>query len=171
MLTFSRMQRLESMCEERDGSSQVPVAEGWVVERAYTRLTVRRERAPGPAVSMEVPVPGVIDIAEWGIQVCAEKGTGFRKATAVECWLNAAADALVVRSWQPGDRMNPGGMTGSVKLQDVFVDRKVPQAQRDRVPIFVCGDEIVWVPGYRVARGWEVPGPQAPSVHLSLVAI
>ena len=63
---------------------------------------------------------------------------------------------LVVRSWRPGDRMRPLGLGGSRKLQDIFVDAKVPAAQRPEVPVFECGGQIVWLPGYRVASGWEV---------------
>ncbi len=54
---------------------------------------------------------------------------------------------LYVRYWQPGDRVKPYGMTGSKKLQDVFVDQKVPRNLRRRWPIVVTADnQVVWVP-------------------------
>ena len=44
-------------------------------------------------------------------------------------------------------------MTGRKKLQDVLVDRKVPRAQRDRVPLVVDADDrILWVAGHVVAE-------------------
>jgi tRNA(Ile)-lysidine synthase len=43
-------------------------------------------------------------------------------------------------------------MAGEKKLQDVFVDAKVPRRQRDSVPV-VCDDAgIVWVAGYRITE-------------------
>ena len=42
---------------------------------------------------------------------------------------------LTARSWKPGDRMIPTGMTGSKKLQDVFTDLKIPAAQRHLYPV------------------------------------
>ena len=58
---------------------------------------------------------------------------------------------LVVRTRRPGDRL--AGRTR--KIQDVFVDAKVPRAARDTWPLVVSGDDVVAVPGVAVAPGWE----------------
>ena len=50
---------------------------------------------------------------------------------------------LKVRSWQPGDRL--AGRTK--KVQDVFVDAKIPRSDRDGWPLVVRGDEVVAIPG------------------------
>ncbi|MCI0587867.1 MAG: tRNA lysidine(34) synthetase TilS [Planctomycetes bacterium] len=46
--------------------------------------------------------------------------------------------------------MPGGGSPGVRKVSDFLIDRKVPCAQRDRVPILVCGDGIVWAVGHRI---------------------
>jgi tRNA(Ile)-lysidine synthase len=49
------------------------------------------------------------------------------------------------------------GLDGHKKLQDYFVDRKVPQTSRDRVPLVVDGsDRIVWVAGYGIDETFRV---------------
>ncbi len=58
---------------------------------------------------------------------------------------------LIVRTRRPGDRL--AGRTK--KIQDVFVDAKVPRAARDAWPLVVSGDEVVAVPGIVAAPGWE----------------
>jgi tRNA(Ile)-lysidine synthase len=73
---------------------------------------------------------------------------------------------VTVRVAEPGDRMNPYGMEGSKKLQDIFTDLKIPKAQRTTWPVVECGDEIIWLPGYRIARGWELSGDAEPALHL-----
>lgn len=73
---------------------------------------------------------------------------------------------LTIRSAEPGDRMNPYGMDGSKKLQDIFTDLKIPRAQRADWPVVECSGEIVWVPGYRIARGWELSSDSEPAWHL-----
>jgi tRNA(Ile)-lysidine synthase len=50
---------------------------------------------------------------------------------------------LEVRARRPGDRL----AGRSKKLQDVFVDAKVPRAERDAWPVVVRGEEVVAVPG------------------------
>ncbi|HEY3961946.1 MAG TPA: tRNA lysidine(34) synthetase TilS [Gaiellaceae bacterium] len=50
---------------------------------------------------------------------------------------------LKVRGWKPGDRL--AGRTR--KVQDVFVDAKVPRSDREGWPLVVRGDEVLAVPG------------------------
>lgn len=63
---------------------------------------------------------------------------------------------LQVRGWEDGDRFVPLGMGGRKKLQDFFVDLKVPRDRRDSVPLVVSDDRIVWVVGYRVDERFKV---------------
>jgi tRNA(Ile)-lysidine synthetase-like protein len=52
------------------------------------------------------------------------------------------ASHLVVRARRPGDRVPKGG-----KIQDLFVDAKVPARLRDSWPILALGEAVLWVPG------------------------
>ena len=65
--------------------------------------------------------------------------------------LESERDDLEVRVRRPGDRL----AGRSKKVQDLFVDAKVPRAERDDWPLVVCGDEVVVVPGVAEAPGWE----------------
>jgi tRNA(Ile)-lysidine synthase len=58
---------------------------------------------------------------------------------------------LQVRTWRPGDRLAGRGK----KVQDLFVNAKVPRSQRESWPLVVRGDEVVAVPGVAAARGYE----------------
>lgn len=59
----------------------------------------------------------------------------------------ALSEPILVRNSQPGDRICPLGMKGRKKVHDVFIDAKVPPAQRRLVPLIVIGTEVAWVPG------------------------
>jgi tRNA(Ile)-lysidine synthetase-like protein len=50
---------------------------------------------------------------------------------------------LKVRAWRPGDRL----AGRRKKVQDVFVDAKIPRSQRSEWPLVVLGDEVVAIPG------------------------
>ncbi len=56
---------------------------------------------------------------------------------------------LTVRSRRKGDFFYPEGFGKKKKLQDYFVDNKVPRDERDTVPIVTSGGDIVWVAGMR----------------------
>lgn len=79
-----------------------------------------------------------------------------------------AGQELRVRARQPGDRIVPTGLRGSKKIQDLFVDEKIPEYQRLAIPVFLCGEDVAWVPGYRVAQRFAVPAPDAPSLRITV---
>jgi tRNA(Ile)-lysidine synthase len=56
---------------------------------------------------------------------------------------------LKVRSWRPGDRL----AGRRKKVQDVFVDAKIPRSEREAWPLVVRGREVVAIPGLVEADG------------------
>jgi tRNA(Ile)-lysidine synthase len=96
---------------------------------------------------------------------CAEAGNG---AVAV-VRRDRVQGSLVVRNRRPGDRFRPVGLGGSKKLQDLFVDRKLPLLERDCVPLVVDGtDQIVWVAGYGIDEAFRVTDPSQAVLVLRL---
>jgi tRNA(Ile)-lysidine synthase len=63
---------------------------------------------------------------------------------------------LNVRTRLPGDRIWPLGGPGTKKLQDHFVDAKVPKNLRDRIPLICCDSEILWICGGTVSEKVKV---------------
>jgi tRNA(Ile)-lysidine synthase len=147
-----------------EGSAQRSLAGGCRVNKEYDRLflllrgRVDREKAcanlvgsgaaAGRSAPVPLPVPGE---AEWhGSRVLAERVPAFRMPDApLEAFFDAVSllEPLTVRGPRPGDRMRPFGAAGSRKLQDIFVDLRVPAAQRAGWPVVLSGERIVWVCG------------------------
>ncbi len=96
------------------------------------------------------------------------KGIGVLPAVASFNASKVGGSPITVRKFQPGDRIDPLGMDGSRKLQDIFTDQKIPKAQRSRIPVVVCRDEIIWLPGYRIAKDWAVSGEHGKAVHVCI---
>jgi tRNA(Ile)-lysidine synthetase-like protein len=65
--------------------------------------------------------------------------------------ITTSLPGLKVRTWRPGDRL----AGRSKKVQDLFVDAKIPRSDREQWPLVVRGDEIVAVPGIVDAPGVE----------------
>ncbi len=53
----------------------------------------------------------------------------------------------LVRLPSPGDKIELLGLGGHKKLQDIFVDAKVPRERRGRYAVLVHGAQVLWVPG------------------------
>lgn len=177
--TVDQVDRVLGLTASREGTRGTPLAAGYAVVRRYRRMAVKHE---GDGVDVpwraRLHVPGETLIPERGLCVRADYMRGYvrpggQRIGALPAETSLDRDAvgraqLVLRSWRAGDRMAPLGMRGSKKLQDVFVDRKVPRDKRAWVPVLECRGQVVWLPGYTVARGWEPREGARQSVHISL---
>jgi tRNA(Ile)-lysidine synthase len=57
--------------------------------------------------------------------------------------IRSRAEGLKVRGWRAGDRL----AGRRKKIQDVFVDAKIPRSEREAWPLVVRGDDVVAIPG------------------------
>ena len=64
---------------------------------------------------------------------------------------------LVVRNRRPGDRLQPLGSSRERRLKDVLIDHRVPRELRDRIPLLVIDETIVWVPGVALGEAFRLP--------------
>jgi tRNA(Ile)-lysidine synthetase-like protein len=60
---------------------------------------------------------------------------------------DALGGALIVRRRRPRDRMRPAGGRGTRRLQDLFVDARIPRRARAAWPILATAEQVVWVAG------------------------
>jgi len=75
-----------------------------------------------------------------------------------ECFdADAVGKKIILRHWRPGDRFHPIGLPGPVKLQDLFVNLKVPRERRHELIVAANGaGEIFWVEGLRISDPFKV---------------
>ena len=65
---------------------------------------------------------------------------------------------LQVRNRREGDRYRPLGAPGNKKLKEIMRAKGIPLCERDTKPVFLAGEEIVWVCGLPVAEKFKVSG-------------
>lgn len=65
------------------------------------------------------------------------------------CDADTVCFPLVVRSFRAGDRFHPLGAPGRKKVGDFFTDRKIPVAQRRRIPLLTDQEGIIAILGLR----------------------
>ncbi len=126
------------------------------VIKEYSMLILTSE----PPVKLYIhvlPVPGEVVLKEAGhiinASILEEQDLNIDKSGHLKNLAVFDADKitppLTVRARKNGDFFYPLGFGKRKKLQDFFVDMKVPRDERDSVPIVVSGDDIVWIAGYR----------------------
>jgi tRNA(Ile)-lysidine synthase len=70
----------------------------------------------------------------------------------------AEGGCVTVRNRRPGDRIRPLGASGSRRLKDVLIDRRVPVQERRRLPLLCVGEWIAWAPGVTIDQRFCLEG-------------
>jgi tRNA(Ile)-lysidine synthase len=132
-----------------------------------------------------VSEPGKLWVAEWEVEIPTEDwpqiveelsnltiggslnlNTGWKLSTEK---VPQVQSPLVVRARREGDRLQPYGLDGhSQKLSDFMINEKMPKRARDRWPLVCNGEQIIWVPGYRLAYPFRITDSTTEMVNLIL---
>ena len=151
--------------------SRVDLPHGLAALTGYTQLRIGTaaalSRLPAPEDMpwlaggvVLVSLPGVTTLpgSPWELVVeAAVRRSRAAPAGGVLVDADAIGGVVELRGPRPGDRLEPTGMTGSKKLQDLFVDAKVPREMRAGLAVLAAERGIFWVAG-RWAAGWAVAG-------------
>lgn len=98
---------------------------------------------------------------EWQIEPIPPSGVGVRERKgSVECLdADAVGRRIVLRHWQAGDRFQPLGMRGAMKVQDFLTNEKVvPDRRRSLVFAAVENGDIFWIEDSRISERYKLTG-------------
>ena len=139
-------------------------------------LTPDDDGAPCPyppcVAEAALSVPGEVRLGA-GFTLVADLGAAPADPSDSSPWVSfldpaVAETPLRVRPRRPGDRFQPLGMAAPKRLQDFFVDERVPRAWRDRVPLVQTERGIAWVAGCRPAEWARLPAGAGRALRLEL---
>jgi tRNA(Ile)-lysidine synthase len=158
----------------RKGSSgdRIYLPHGMRVIREYALLVMTSEQ-PVELLPREMAGPGDLPLREAGlvlrVSVDEKPGDPVDGRWTVVLDADKVRFPLRVRHRQSGDFFFPIGFGQRKKLQDYFVDEKVPRDERDGVPVVTSGEDIVWVAGYRADDRFKVSADTSKFLRLGIV--
>jgi len=150
-ISFVHVEDIIDLIRNGKSGDRINMPKGLRAIKNYATLQLTLE-VPGSFTEHALNVPGEIIIQEQGIIIEAEIideeiETDGRSTALFD--LRPLSVPLKVRARQKGDFFYPRGLGKKKKLQDFFVDEKVPRDMRDAVPIVMSGNDIIWIAGYR----------------------
>jgi tRNA(Ile)-lysidine synthase len=169
-IRVAHIEALLSLCRHSQSGNRIPLPRNAMAMRQFDELLLMN---PAPesrnGFQYELDVPGNCHVPEAratfraGFFGASEKS--FAKDYAVQAFFDPSAlqKSLIIRSRISGDRY---GGSEHRKIKKMFIDRKIPLTERDTLPIVVSGDDVIWIPGFRPAKGYEARDPSQPSVFI-----
>lgn len=146
----NHIELLEDLAYSGNPSARASFPGGVTVSRQYGRLVAVGETQPIEPIILKCP--GVTQIPELGLRVtCREAEAICNHETAFTVHPEGK---LILRSRQSGDELKLPG--GTKRIKKLFIDRKIPALERDRIPILaddagVLGIYGIGVNGHRAA--------------------
>ena len=152
-ISFGHIEDIIELIKNGKAGDRLFIPKGIRAVKQYSTLLLTS--APLQRIGVyELPADGEVVIREAGVAIKALVVESPDEA-GIDGKTKAALDAdklkfpLLVRAREKGDYFYPSGFGNRKKLQDFFVDEKVPRDERDVVPVVLSGDEIIWVAGMR----------------------
>lgn len=78
---------------------------------------------------------------------------------------------LMVRTPQPGDRIQPLGMSGMKKLKDYFIDRKIPVRLRGQIPLLADSRSVLWIVGQALSERVKITDKTTKVLRIEMTEI
>ncbi len=142
-----------SMLHNPHPSGTLDFPNGLKISRSYGICHFRLHPATPEPYRLELPSPGTVVLPD-GSEIEAKQIQGdpadAEPANTFRVMLSETDFPLVVRTRMPGDRMTLKGMTGTRKLKDIFIDKKIPLNDRESWPVVTDRNgRILWLPGLK----------------------
>jgi tRNA(Ile)-lysidine synthase len=176
---FKTLERASNFAERRGSdhptnqiTRQVDLVEGLCLYRegeSITLCSLKADRLPSqwPQIeeACELSLNGEVQLNNNFILTASELQANLALSQVEDnpdpftAWMDAdlIGDKLTVRSRRAGDTFSPLGMgQQTVKLQEFFINEKLPQRARQRWPLVCAEGQIAWVPGFRLAHQFRV---------------
>jgi len=160
-MDFIHIEDILKLIKEGKSGDRIHLPRGLRVTRGYSVLKITS--APPVRIGQyEVSPPCDVVIKESGEVIRAELGE--ERGAPCDGRSMALFDAdllafpLTIRPRSAGDFFYPADLGKRKKLQDYFVDEKIPRDERDSVPVVVSGKDIIWVAGYRADERFKATG-------------
>ena len=183
-LYFSHCEAMLSLIERSAPNAALALPNSLRFRRVYQCLIFEVNTSSRSSFTIEterfaypLAVPGQTFIAALNTEITAELGDirsgetlrlpdgryeaifDYEKVKRACADLPSETFPLTVRNRLQGDRFQPYGMRGTKKIKDFMIDAKVPRYERDRIPMLVCGDKVLWVVGYTTSDPFKIhPG-------------
>ena len=152
--------RAEALVFSDKPSARAAFPGGVTIGRQYGKLVCLELSGSLPAAVLNCP--GVTELPQWGLRVVCEPA----RTLDADCntFPVCPEGQIVLRSRQTGDTIRLSG--GSRSLKKLFIDRKIPAARRDWIPVITDEAGILGI--YGIGVNLDCKAESLPAVRIKI---
>jgi tRNA(Ile)-lysidine synthase len=142
---------LEKLTHDQKSGKRISLPLSIMASREYDNLILGRKNIWTGKIKYEyeMSVPGSVWVSEKNIsvrlQIVTRDYIDFKSDKKVYMDFDKIREPLILRNRREGDWFEPLGMSGRKKIKALFIDRKMPRDERDRVMLIADGLSVVWI--------------------------
>ena len=150
----------ERLVFSNNPSAKADLPGGVTVSRCYEKLVVLTEETPAEAI--ELPMEGTVKLPRLGLQVTVSAAAEMINTPSV--FTVFPEGQMVLRFRQSGDELRLSG--GRKSLKKLLIDRKIPAAQRQNLPVITDSRGILAV--YSIGVDLDRAAKELPAVQIEI---
>ena len=160
------MKNIEDIIELRNlgTNKKVDLPKGIYAENVYGDIIIKKREVVENRVSNELILDKkdilhnevIFDEYIINFQVNNNKDIKQENNELIKSFDYDKINSVTIRFRKDGDRITPLGMKGSKKLKDIFIDMKIPQEKRNKIPLIQFDDDISWIIGVKMSDKFKI---------------
>lgn len=156
-ISFKQMNQLLDILESDKPNAQMEISSNYKAERSYDTfvMTINSPK------TTDVESITIAHEGEWHFKdnrfIVSANKPNINSGICLELWYNNLdlIFPLTVRNRLDGDKIKTA--SGTKKIKDLFMDKKIPLKDRDSIPIVTDAlNQIIWIPGIRIASSTKI---------------
>ncbi len=157
------IEEILDLVDVNETGKQIDITNNIIVRISYEDLIIEKNRdIKNVTFKEKIDESGSVVIKELDSKiksyVCSKEDVDIDfNNKLVKCFdYDNIKSVIYVRNRKNGDRFSPLGMKGRKKLKDFFIDEKIPKEDRNKIPLVLDGEEIIWIVGLRISENYKV---------------
>ena len=151
-ISFKQVNQLLDILESHKPNAEMELSSSWIAQKSYDSFQMTKP-LPTTSTSDKITITGE---GEWkfmnDIFIVSTIKQNIISGICLELWYNNLdfIFPLTVRNRLDGDKIKTS--SGTKKIKDLFIDKKIPMNERNLIPIVSnASNQIIWIPGIRIS--------------------
>jgi len=167
-ISSSHIQAIVDLAINSSSGKEISLPYCLKAQKEYDRIVIKSERIEEKQdYEYFMKIPGVIDLKERHVILSTRLGTAdeidFNSINRIYFDGDKIKEPLIIRNRRSGDWFEPLGTRGSQKIKKLFIDRKIPRPERDRIAILADQESVIWIENMHLSERVKV-SPESKNI-------